>query len=75
MSGITNFAGYRFEKDITDIDEMRDFQSFKLNAVHFAAESHVKSLYRLWQPVHHLNVLGTQVLLEAARHRAWRSSM
>lgn len=70
VSGITNFAGYRFEKaDIADIDEMRRiFSLFKPECVvHFAAESHVDRSIDSGNQFIISNVLGTQVLLEAAR--------
>ena len=74
VSGITNFAGYRFEKaDIADIDEMRRiFSLFKPECVvHFAAESHVDRSIDSGNQFIISNVLGTQVLLEAARSEGW----
>ena len=75
LANLADLAGhprYHFVKgDVTDRDAVRD--AFRLgvrHVVHFAAESHVDRSIQDSGPFVRTNVLGTQVLLDAAREFA-----
>ncbi len=75
LANLADLAGhprYRFVKgDVADRDAVRD--AFRLgvrHVVHFAAESHVDRSIQDSGPFVRTNVLGTQVLLDAAREFA-----
>ena len=72
LSNLADFADhprYRFIRgDITDRDAVRAAMALKIEAViNFAAESHVDRSIMNSEPFVRTNVLGTQVLLDAAR--------
>src|SRR5262249_42310834 len=72
LANLADLAGqprYRFVKgDVTDRSAVRDVMGRGIDAVlHFAAESHVDRSILDSGPFVRTNVLGTQVLLDAAR--------
>ena len=70
LHGVDKHPAYRFVKaDICDTDAVEQaFAAFKPQAVvHFAAESHVDRSIEAGDVFVKTNVLGTQVLLDAAR--------
>jgi dTDP-glucose 4,6-dehydratase len=70
LDPVKDAAGYEFVKgDITDLDQVNAALPGHDAVVHFAAESHVDRSISGATPFVVTNVLGTQVLLEAAlRH-------
>src|SRR5512139_4166283 len=71
LKGISDDERYRFVRgDITDDHIVaRMFKEHPIEAVvHFAAETHVDRSILSARPFVHTNVVGTCVLLEAARH-------
>jgi dTDP-glucose 4,6-dehydratase len=70
LSSIANHPDYTFvHGDICDADLVDQLMSGHDAVVHFAAESHVDRSINSAAPFVTSNVLGTQVLLEAARRR------
>lgn len=70
LAGVDHLPGYRFEKaDVADAAAMdRVVREHRPDAiVHFAAESHVDRSIEAGEVFARTNVLGTQVLLDAAR--------
>jgi dTDP-glucose 4,6-dehydratase len=72
LANLADVAGnsrYRFVKgDITDRDQVREAMQFGVtDVINFAAESHVDRSIQDSGPFVRTNVLGTQVLLDAAR--------
>jgi dTDP-D-glucose 4,6-dehydratase len=69
LADLADHPRYRFVRgDITDRGLVRDVLGEGVGAiVHFAAESHVDRSIHDSGPFVHTNVLGTQVLLDAAR--------
>ena len=68
LAGLERDPRYAFVKgDICDRDMMRDLMGKADAVVHFAAESHVDRSIIDSTPFIRSNVLGTQVLLDAAR--------
>jgi dTDP-glucose 4,6-dehydratase len=68
LADLDGHPGYRFVKgDITDGDHVRAAMRGADSVVHFAAESHVDRSILDSAPFIRTNVLGTQVLLDAAR--------
>ena len=68
LAGLEDDERYEFVKgDICDRDLMRDLMQRVDAVVHFAAESHVDRSIIDSTPFIRSNVLGTQVLLDAAR--------
>ncbi|MEI6851131.1 MAG: dTDP-glucose 4,6-dehydratase, partial [Candidatus Saccharibacteria bacterium] len=69
LRDIENNPNYSFVRgDICDAGAVRDAIKGVDIIVHFAAESHVDRSIDNASPFIHTNVLGTQVLLDAARH-------
>jgi dTDP-glucose 4,6-dehydratase len=70
LTSIADHPGYRFvHGDICDADLVDQVMPGHDAVVHFAAESHVDRSISSAAPFVTSNVLGTQVLLEAARRR------
>lgn len=70
LAGVDHLPGYRFEKaDVADAAAVdRVVREHRPDAiVHFAAESHVDRSIEAGEAFVRTNVLGTQVLLDAAR--------
>jgi dTDP-glucose 4,6-dehydratase len=69
LADVSGNPRYRFVKgDITDRDQVREaIQSGVTDIINFAAESHVDRSIQDSGPFVRTNVLGTQVLLDAAR--------
>ena len=68
LADLANHPRYRFvHGDITDRDAVRTAMQGVHSVVHFAAESHVDRSIQDSGPFVRTNVLGTQVLLDAAR--------
>jgi dTDP-glucose 4,6-dehydratase len=68
LDGIAAGARYRFVRgDITDRDDVRRAMEGVEGIINFAAESHVDRSIQDSGPFVRTNVLGTQVLLDAAR--------
>ncbi len=69
LADLAEHPRYRFIRgDVTDRQAVRDAVGQGVNAIlHFAAESHVDRSILDSGPFVHTNVLGTQVLLDAAR--------
>ncbi|MBY0112246.1 MAG: dTDP-glucose 4,6-dehydratase [Phycisphaerales bacterium] len=69
LAGLEGDARYRFIKaDIGDAGTMKSALAGADAIVHFAAESHVDRSLMDSRPFVQTNVLGTQTLLDAARH-------
>jgi len=70
LTSIADHPGYTFvHGDICDVDLVDQIMPGHDAVVHFAAESHVDRSINSAAPFVTSNVLGTQVLLEAARRR------
>jgi dTDP-glucose 4,6-dehydratase len=70
LTSVADHPGYRFVRgDICDADLVDQLMAGQDAVVHFAAESHVDRSISSAAPFVTSNVLGTQVLLEAARRR------
>jgi dTDP-glucose 4,6-dehydratase len=70
LTSIANHPGYTFvHGDICDADLVNELMPGHDVVVHFAAESHVDRSIISADPFVTSNILGTQVLLEAARRR------
>ena len=69
LTGIEKHPQYRFVKgDITDRDAVRNVMKLGVtDVIHFAAESHVDRSIQDSGPFMRTNVIGTQILLDAAR--------
>src|SRR5258708_22138450 len=68
LADVSDHPGYRFVRgDVTDRDAVRRVMLGVETVVHFAAESHVDRSIQDSGPFVHTNVLGTQILLDAAR--------
>jgi dTDP-glucose 4,6-dehydratase len=68
LAGLEKHPRYRFVKgDITDRDCVREAMRGAGAVIHFAAESHVDRSIQDSGPFVRTNVIGTQVLLDAAR--------
>jgi dTDP-glucose 4,6-dehydratase len=69
LADLANHPRYRFIKgDVCDRDAVRAaFQRGVTDVIHFAAESHVDRSIQDSGPFVRTNVLGTQILLDAAR--------
>jgi dTDP-glucose 4,6-dehydratase len=69
LEGVAGHPRYRFVKgDVTDRDAVRGvLRPGARHVIHFAAESHVDRSIQDSGPFARTNVLGTQVLLDAAR--------
>ena len=69
LTGIEKHPRYRFVKgDITDRDAVRNVMKLGVtDVIHFAAESHVDRSIQDSGPFMRTNVIGTQILLDAAR--------
>src|SRR5438445_8428229 len=68
LADLAGHPRYRFVKgDITDRDAVRAVVASAEGIIHFAAESHVDRSIHDAGPFVRTNVVGTQVLLEAAR--------
>lgn len=69
LSAIQNHPRYRFVKgDVTDRDVVRNVMEQDVSSIlHFAAESHVDRSIHDSGPFVRTNVIGTQVLLDAAK--------
>jgi dTDP-glucose 4,6-dehydratase len=69
LADVADNPRYRFVKgDITDRDQVREAMQFGVtDVINFAAESHVDRSIQDSGPFVRTNVLGTQVLLDAAR--------
>ncbi|HEY7308154.1 MAG TPA: dTDP-glucose 4,6-dehydratase [Gemmataceae bacterium] len=68
LADVANHPRHRFvHGDITDPDAVKDAMRGAHSVVHFAAESHVDRSIQDSGPFVRTNVLGTQVLLDAAR--------
>jgi dTDP-glucose 4,6-dehydratase len=70
LASVARHPGYAFvQGDICDADVVDQLMAGHDAVVHFAAESHVDRSISSAAPFVAANVLGTQVLLEAARRR------
>lgn len=71
IESLTNHPRYEFVKaDITDREAVRSvMQQSVTDVIHFAAESHVDRSIHDSGPFVRTNVLGTQILLDAAREQ------
>jgi dTDP-glucose 4,6-dehydratase len=68
LAGLADHPRYRFVKaDVTDAEAVRRAMSGVESVFHLAAESHVDRSIMDSSPFVRTNVLGTQVLLDAAR--------
>jgi dTDP-glucose 4,6-dehydratase len=69
LKDVANHANYQFVKgDITDRDAVRRAMQLGVtDVIHFAAESHVDRSIQDSGPFVKTNVIGTQILLDAAR--------
>jgi dTDP-glucose 4,6-dehydratase len=68
LKDVEKHPRYRFIKgDITDRDTVRAAMSGITDVIHFAAESHVDRSIQNSGPFVRTNVIGTQILLDAAR--------
>lgn len=69
LSDIANHPRYRFVKgDVCDRDDVRAAMKLGVtDVIHFAAESHVDRSIQDSGPFVRTNVIGTQILLDAAR--------
>ncbi|MFC9095104.1 dTDP-glucose 4,6-dehydratase [Streptomyces sp. NPDC057072] len=74
LAFVARHPGYRFVRgDVCDPDVVDQVTAGQDAVVHFAAESHVDRSITGAGPFVHTNVVGTQVLLDAAlRHRVGR---
>ncbi|REE60528.1 dTDP-glucose 4,6-dehydratase [Streptomyces sp. 3212.3] len=74
LASVARHPGYRFVRgDVCDPDVVDQVTAGQDSVVHFAAESHVDRSITGAGPFVHTNVVGTQVLLDAAlRHRVGR---
>lgn len=69
LADVANHPRYRFVKgDITDREQVRGAMAAGItDVIHFAAESHVDRSIQDSGPFVRTNVIGTQILLDAAR--------
>ncbi|MFI2458194.1 dTDP-glucose 4,6-dehydratase [Streptomyces sp. NPDC019539] len=74
LASVARHSGYRFVRgDVCDVDVVDQVVAGHDAIVHFAAESHVDRSIEGAGPFVRTNVVGTQVLLDAARrHRVGR---
>jgi dTDP-glucose 4,6-dehydratase len=71
LAGLETHPRYRFVKgDVTDRDAVRAAMDGVTDVIHFAAESHVDRSIQDSGPFVRTNVVGTQILLDAAREFA-----
>ncbi len=71
LAGLETHPRYRFVKgDVTDREAVRAAMDGVTDVIHFAAESHVDRSIRDSGPFVRTNVVGTQILLDAAREFA-----
>jgi dTDP-glucose 4,6-dehydratase len=70
LAAVASHPNYSFVRgDVCDPDAVREAMPEGCEVVHFAAESHVDRSIRSASEFVLTNVLGTQVMLDAARHR------
>jgi len=71
LANLSDLAGnprHEFVKgDITNREQVRAAMKYVTDVIHFAAESHVDRSIQDSGPFVHTNVIGTQILLDAAR--------
>ncbi|CAN5171746.1 dTDP-glucose 4,6-dehydratase [soil metagenome] len=68
LADLAKHPRYQFIKgDITDRDSVRAAMALVTDVIHFAAESHVDRSIQDSGPFLRTNVIGTQILLDAAR--------